>query len=71
MKGQDKVIVPLKYKVQTTVNQVVPDSVLTRQSRKMHEPHTVNQVVPDSVLTRQSRKMHEPHGEEDERRAGR
>ncbi|HEV7921854.1 MAG TPA: hypothetical protein VGR02_13780 [Thermoanaerobaculia bacterium] len=39
MKGQDKVIVPLKYKVQTTVNQVVPDSVLTRQSRKMHEPH--------------------------------
>jgi short-subunit dehydrogenase len=40
MKGEDKVIVPLKYKVQTTVNQVVPDSVLAKQSRKMHEPRS-------------------------------
>jgi short-subunit dehydrogenase len=38
MKGQDKVIVPLKYKVQTAINQIVPDAVVARQARKKHEP---------------------------------
>ncbi|MEA2489496.1 MAG: uncharacterized protein QOH21_1288 [Acidobacteriota bacterium] len=38
MKGQDKVIVPLKYKVQATMNQLVPDAVVAKQARKKHEP---------------------------------
>jgi short-subunit dehydrogenase len=38
MKGQDKVVVPLKYKVQTAINQVVPDAVVAKQARKKHEP---------------------------------
>jgi short-subunit dehydrogenase len=38
MKGDDKVIVPLKYKVQTTINQVIPDAVVAKVARKKHEP---------------------------------
>ncbi|HEX9984924.1 MAG TPA: SDR family oxidoreductase [Thermoanaerobaculia bacterium] len=38
MKGEAKVIVPLKYKVQATLNQAMPDSVVAKQSLKKHEP---------------------------------
>jgi short-subunit dehydrogenase len=38
MKGDDKVIVPLKYKIQATMNQAIPDSVVAKQSLKKHEP---------------------------------
>jgi uncharacterized protein len=38
MKGDDKVIVPLKYKIQATMNQAVPDAVVAKQSMKKHEP---------------------------------
>ena len=37
MKGDDKVVFPFKYKVQTTITQVVPDPVIARQSHKKHE----------------------------------
>jgi short-subunit dehydrogenase len=37
MKGTDKVVTPLKYKVQTTINQVVPDPIVAKQSHKKHE----------------------------------
>jgi short-subunit dehydrogenase len=40
MKGDAKVVAPLKYKVQTAMNQVIPDKVVAKQSRKMHEPKT-------------------------------
>lgn len=40
MKGEDRVIVPLKYKVQTVMNQAVPDKVVAKQSLKKHEPHS-------------------------------
>jgi short-subunit dehydrogenase len=39
MRGDAKIVVPLKYKVQTAMNQVVPDSVVAKQARKKHEPH--------------------------------
>ena len=38
MKGDDKIIVPLKYKIQATMNQAVPDAVVAKQSLKKHEP---------------------------------
>jgi short-subunit dehydrogenase len=38
MKGEDRVIVPLKYKLQTAMNQVVPDAMVAKQARKKHEP---------------------------------
>ncbi|HEX6095218.1 MAG TPA: SDR family oxidoreductase [Thermoanaerobaculia bacterium] len=38
MKGQDKIVVPLKYKIQTAMNQAVPDKVVAKQSLKKHEP---------------------------------
>jgi short-subunit dehydrogenase len=38
MKGDAKVVVPLKYRVQTAMNQVVPDSVVAKQAMKKHEP---------------------------------
>lgn len=38
MKGDDKVIVPLKYNVQTKLGNVVPDPLLVKQARKKHEP---------------------------------
>jgi short-subunit dehydrogenase len=38
MKGDAKVVAPLKYKVQTKLNQVIPDSIVAKQSRKKHEP---------------------------------
>ncbi|HYC59345.1 MAG TPA: SDR family oxidoreductase [Thermoanaerobaculia bacterium] len=38
MKGDDKVIVPLKYNVQTKLGHVVPDPLLAKQARKKHEP---------------------------------
>lgn len=37
MKGDDKVVTPLKYKVQTSINQMVPDPIVAKQSHKMHE----------------------------------
>jgi short-subunit dehydrogenase len=37
MKGDDKVVAPLKYKVQTTINQVIPDPVVAKQAHKKHE----------------------------------
>jgi short-subunit dehydrogenase len=40
MKGEDRVIVPLKYKVQTVVNQVIPDKMVAKQAKKKHEPHS-------------------------------
>jgi short-subunit dehydrogenase len=39
MKGDAKVVVPLKYKIQTAMNQVIPDKVVAKQARKKHEPH--------------------------------
>ncbi|MBV9495352.1 MAG: SDR family oxidoreductase [Acidobacteria bacterium] len=39
MAGEAKVVVPLKYRVQTAINQVVPDTLVAKQSRKKHEPH--------------------------------
>jgi hypothetical protein len=30
--------VPLKYKIQTAMNQAVPDKVVAKQSLKKHEP---------------------------------
>jgi short-subunit dehydrogenase len=39
MRGDAKIVVPLKYKVQTAMNQVVPDKIVARQARKKHEPH--------------------------------
>ncbi|HEV7487304.1 MAG TPA: SDR family oxidoreductase [Thermoanaerobaculia bacterium] len=38
MRGDDKIVVPLKYKIMTAVNQVVPDPLVAKQSRKKHEP---------------------------------
>ncbi|HEY0372062.1 MAG TPA: SDR family oxidoreductase [Thermoanaerobaculia bacterium] len=38
MKGEDRVIVPLKYKVQTVMNSAVPDKIVAKQSMKKHEP---------------------------------
>ncbi|HET7436712.1 MAG TPA: SDR family oxidoreductase [Thermoanaerobaculia bacterium] len=38
MRGDAKVVVPLKYKVQTAINQVIPDKVVAKQARKKHEP---------------------------------
>jgi hypothetical protein len=38
MKGEAKVVVPLKYKVQTAVGSVVPDVALAKQALKKHEP---------------------------------
>ena len=38
MKGTDKVIVPLSYKVQSKLGEVVPDAVLAKVARKKHEP---------------------------------
>ena len=38
MRGDAKVVVPLKYKVQTAMNQVVPDKMVARQAAKKHEP---------------------------------
>jgi short-subunit dehydrogenase len=37
MRGDAKVVTPLKYKVQTAINQVVPDRVVAKQSHKKHE----------------------------------
>jgi short-subunit dehydrogenase len=38
MRGDAKVVVPLKYRIQTAVNQVVPDKIVAKQSMKKHEP---------------------------------
>jgi short-subunit dehydrogenase len=38
MKGDAKVVVPLKYKVQTAIGNVVPDTAMAKQARKKHEP---------------------------------
>lgn len=37
MKGEDKVVSGLKNKVMTTMNNVMPDTVVAAQMRKMHE----------------------------------
>ena len=37
MKGADKVVTPLKYKVQTKINQVIPDPIVAKQAHKKHE----------------------------------
>jgi short-subunit dehydrogenase len=37
MKGDDKVIVPFKYKVQAALNHVTPDPLVARQAHKQHE----------------------------------
>jgi short-subunit dehydrogenase len=37
MKGDDKVVVPFKYKVQTAINQVVPDPIVAKNAHKQHE----------------------------------
>jgi len=39
MRGDAKIVVPLKYKVQTAISQVVPDRIVAKQARKKHEPH--------------------------------
>jgi short-subunit dehydrogenase len=39
MRGDDKVVVPLRYKMMTTISNVVPDPVLAKQSGKKHEPN--------------------------------
>ncbi|MBV8518766.1 MAG: hypothetical protein JO197_15325 [Acidobacteria bacterium] len=38
MNGDAKVVVPLKYKVQTAIGSVVPDAALAKQALKKHEP---------------------------------
>ena len=38
MRGDDKVVVPLKYKIQSKMTNVIPDKLIARQSRKKHEP---------------------------------
>ena len=40
MKGEDRVIVPLKYKIQTAMNQAVPDKMVAKTSLKKHEPRS-------------------------------
>jgi short-subunit dehydrogenase len=37
MDGDAKVVTPLKYKVQTKVNQVLPEDMVAKQSHKKHE----------------------------------
>lgn len=37
MKGESHVITPLKYKVQTKINQVIPEDMVAKQTHKMHE----------------------------------
>jgi short-subunit dehydrogenase len=37
MKGEDKVIVPLKYRLMTNMNHVVPDPIVARVAHKKHE----------------------------------
>ena len=43
MKGDAKIVTPLKYKIQTAINQVVPDQVVAKQARKKHEPKDEDQ----------------------------
>jgi uncharacterized protein len=38
MKGDDKIVVPFKYRVQSKINQVIPDKVVAKQAMKKHEP---------------------------------
>jgi short-subunit dehydrogenase len=37
MKGENQVIVPFKYNVQTKINKVIPEPLVARQAKKMHE----------------------------------
>jgi short-subunit dehydrogenase len=39
-KGDAKIVVPLKYKVQTAINQAIPDKIVAKQAAKKHEPHS-------------------------------
>jgi short-subunit dehydrogenase len=38
MKGEDKVVVPFKYKVQMAMGNVVPDAAIAKQNLHKHEP---------------------------------